>query len=100
MLNEPKNWITDNIKTVIALSTLYLGFLMFWVLLFGSISKTQENIAFTILGYIIGSLKDINGYYFQSSHKTNTPSENISTVQADISVTATTPSTDDTTAKG
>lgn len=61
-----KNWLSENIASLIALSFLVFSFIVFLLILLHQV-KTSESTTITILATISNILMLIFGYYFGST---------------------------------
>lgn len=62
------NWLGKNTSSILAYVVVVLTFVLMGFLLFGSIPKEKENLAFAIQGFLAGACMTVLGYYFGSTH--------------------------------
>ncbi len=70
---KEKNWLKDNIRSVLAIMWTAAGIVTFFIILFKEV-KTNDNTTSMIITSLVGIVNFILGYYFGSS-KSNEPAK-------------------------
>lgn len=86
LLPKNKNWLSDNIASIIALSFIWFTFYVFRLVLIREI-KTTEATTISIINSVTNILMLIVGYYFGSSKSSRDKDKLITEPKTDIDIT-------------
>jgi hypothetical protein len=82
---KQKNWLSDNIASIIALSFIAFSFIIFLLILTQTV-KTSESTTITILASLTNILMLIFGYYFGSTKSSKEKDKQIAQMSMDKTI--------------